>query len=68
MRRWLSLFLLATMLSTGCLSINVGKPPPCPHWSDAAREEARDAIKGRPALEHELGRWALYCEGIDEMR
>ena len=68
MRRWLTLCLLATTLSTGCLKIAVGAPPPCPRWSDEAREQAREAIEGRAALELELARWAVYCEGIEEMR
>ena len=56
------------MLSTGCLSLHVGEPPPCPSWSDAAKGEAREAQKTRPALAHELGRWALYCEAIEDLR
>lgn len=67
-KRLAALFLAATISSTGCLSVQIGKPPLCPQWSEEGKAQAREAIKQYPALELELGRWAIFCEGLQSMR
>jgi hypothetical protein len=55
--------LAASALLTGCVSVSVNKPPPCPTASEKAIRQTVD-IEGTD-LEHYIGEMERYCDAIE---
>ena len=64
------LCLIAFAAALGCQTTRVGKPPPCPAYSEAAIIEMAHLIESGdyPALEYQLGRQEIHCEAIASLR
>jgi len=66
-----ALCLIAFVAALGCRTpTRVGKPPPCPAYSEAAIIEMAHLIESGdyPALEYQLGRQEIHCEAIASLR
>ena len=73
MRSWLAAALFVLTTGSGCTTVIIGKPPPCPAPTTAADHQlqglyAAGLIRPGDPLDRELGAQENYCDSIDSLR